>query len=276
MIKKGLSFGYSALLGLFGGIAILSKYAALSAALAGLFGLILAGFLNGASWLQTISALGMSLSVFALSVNWWFLRQASEYPGDLLGTKAMRHIWAVSYHRPLVYKQSLWQIARNFSWWRMMYFSYWGMFGYMTRYLWRPFYIAYFLYTLSSLAGLFRWLSTQKIWQDLICLRAESTDWETQEKHRLALQRPAVYLVFGLAIVINLAAMIWSSSLNLGGAQGRYLFACEIPIIALTLSGLRALYPSKGTALVGSFVIFNVVVYIWSFVILFRAYVLGL
>ncbi|MFX5522664.1 hypothetical protein ABTD78_25650, partial [Acinetobacter baumannii] len=67
------------------------------------------------------------------------------------------------------------------------------------------------------------------------------------------LKNAAIYAMFALSVIANLSAMIWSSSLNLGGAQGRYLFGCEVPIIALTISGLLCL-KKFGGKLVVSFV----------------------
>ena len=278
MIKNGLSLRGCSIVGLLAGLIALSKYASLAVVMAAGFGILAAGWLNGASLSLIVAACGITLSVFALSCSWWFAREMHEYPGDLLGTQAMRHIWAFYAHRPQTFKISVWQIIKSLSWWRMTYFSYWGMFGYMTRYLWRPFYFIYLAYQLLAIAGgALRIRAANKFAvQSMAKVHLQNKEDLTEEETDLLTPKyVSIYLIFLLSILVTLAAMIWSSSLNLGGAQGRYLFGCEVPIVALTMSGLLCfnnLRKGLGNKLVVSFVIFNLVVYIWSFVTLLQAY----
>ena len=272
MIKNGLALRGCFALGLLSGLAALSKYSALSVIVASGFALIAAGWLNGASLKMIFAGFGVMVSTLALSCLWWFVRELSEYPGDLLGTQTMRQIWAVTYHRPVFYRLNIWHVIKDFAWWRMTYFSYWGMFGYMTKYIWRPFYIIYFLYTLAAIAGGLSQLRQCPKFVRLVLLKFSGNQAQSNEEDLAALKVGAIYLTFFIALAVNLSAMIWSSSLNLGGAQGRYLFACEVPIVALTIGGLQSLSLKHGTGFVNAFVLFNFVVYVWSFVYLFQAY----
>jgi 4-amino-4-deoxy-L-arabinose transferase-like glycosyltransferase len=273
MVMNGLTLAGCSLLGLLTGVMALSKYASLAVALAAGFGVLAAGWLNGASLSLVVASCGIALSVFALTCNWWVARELHEYPGDFLGTQTMRRIWAVTYGKPLEYKISIWRVIKDFRWWRMTYFSYWGMFGYMTRYLYRPLYIIYFLYTLAAIAGGIRRVLFLKGLGSLISLKVRMKSIEDVSKEDLdKLKYVAIYSVFVIALLANLGAMIWSTSLNLGGAQGRYLFGCEVPIIALTVSGLMALSKRHGEKIVLSFLAFDFIVYVWSTVWLFHLY----
>ncbi|HEY9684056.1 MAG TPA: hypothetical protein V6C86_20910 [Oculatellaceae cyanobacterium] len=273
MIMQGLTLGGCTLLGLLSGVIALSKYASLAVVLAAGCGLLAAGWLNGASLALVFASCGIAVSVFALTCNWWVARELQEYPGDLLGTQTMRRIWAVTYGRPLQYKESIWHVIKEFRWWRMTYFSYWGMFGYMTRYLWRPFYFIYLFYSLAAIAGGIRRMGFFKEFGSLLSLKLRMKSIDDVSKEDLEkLKYVAIYSVFAIALIATLAAMIWSSSLNLGGPQGRYLFGCEVPIVAMTVSGLMALSKKHGEKIVLSFVGFDFIVYMWSTVTLFHTY----
>jgi hypothetical protein len=75
-----------------------------------------------------------------------------------------------------------------------------------------------------------------------------------------------------LTVVVNLAAMIWASTGNLGGPQGRYLFTSEVPVMALLLIGLYRLGGKHGAAWALSLVGFNALVCVGAWAWLFQLY----
>jgi 4-amino-4-deoxy-L-arabinose transferase-like glycosyltransferase len=273
MIRRGLNLWQCCGVGILSGLAVLSKYAALSVVAAAVLGLIAAGWLNGASVALTVASIGVTLSALALSCSWWFFRELHEYSGDLLGTKTMRSIWAVATNKPLVFNSGVWSVIVDFRWWRLMYFSFWGLFDNMTQYLPKPIYVTYFAFMLIAIAGgVSRLKELPKLLNMLaIRLRLKEND-DFPEENLEILKYGAIYKMFALSIIINLAAMIWSSSLNLGGAQGRYLFANELPIFALTISGLLSLSGKCSKKLLWGFLAFSVFAYVWSFVLLASKY----
>ena len=276
MIRHGLSLWKCALVGLLSALALLSKYAALSVIAAAAFGLLAAGWLNGASLQGIVAAAVMALSVFALSSSWWFLRELHEYPQDLLGTQTMRHIWAVDTKKAQVFNSGLWAVISDFTWWRMMYFSFWGIFGYMTNYLFRPFLISYFALTLTAIAGGIFSLRNFEQANSLIKLKMSIKDVQDIPDASMAeLKLLAINATFFISILINISAMVWSSSLNLGGAQGRYLFANEVPIIALTISGLLSFGKKFGRGFLLTFIALNVVSFLWATVKIYLLYFRG-
>ena len=274
MIRHGLNLWSCCAVGLLSGLAVLSKYSALSVVAAALLGLISAGWLNGASPGAIVAAVGMALSALALLCNWWFVRELHEYPNDLLGTKTMRSIWAVATDKPLEFNSGLWSVIADRRWWYMMYFSFWGMFDNMTQYLPKPIYVTYLAFMLAAIAGGVSRLKVIPKLFDLAMIRLKLKDnQDIPEENLELLKYAAIYKMFAISIIINLAAMIWSSSLNLGGAQGRYLFCNELPVFALTIGGFTAFKRKKfGKRLLLTFLAFSIFVYFWSFVLLASKY----
>jgi 4-amino-4-deoxy-L-arabinose transferase-like glycosyltransferase len=273
MIRHGLNLWSCCVVGLLSGLAILSKYAALSVVAAAFLGLISAGWLNGASLGAIVASLGVALSALAFSSSWWFVREMHEYPNDLLGTKTMRSIWAVATNKPLEFNSGVWSVISDFRWWRLMYFSFWGLFDNMTQYMVKPVYVVYFAYMLAAITGgALRLKEIPKLF-NLAMIRLRVMDNEDISEEDLErLKYSAIYKMFAISLFINFAAMIWSTSINLGGAQGRYLFCNELPIFALTIGGLAAFKKELSKKLLWSFLAFSVVVYIYAFVLLASKY----
>jgi 4-amino-4-deoxy-L-arabinose transferase-like glycosyltransferase len=273
MIRHGLNLWSCCAVGLLSGLAVLSKYAALSVVGAALLGLIAAGWLNGASLGAIVASVGLALSALALSCNWWFVRELHEYPNDLLGTKTMRSIWAVATDKPLEFDSGLWSVISRFGWWRMVYFSFWGLFDNMDQYLPKPIYVTYLAFTLAAIAGgVSKMKEIPKLFNLAMGRLKLKDNQDTSEENLELLKYSAIYKMFAISIFINLAAMIWSESHNLGGAQGRYLFCNELPVFALTIGGLAALSEKYSKRLLWAFLAFSIFVYGWSFVLLASNY----
>lgn len=269
MIRRGLNLSSCFAFGVLSGVAALSKYAALSVVAAAGLGLISAGWLNGSSLGMLASAIAVTASSFAASCSWWFVREIQQYPDDMLGTKTMRSIWAAALNKPMVYDSGVWSVIKDFKWWRLMYFSFWGVFDNMTRYLPKPIYVTYFSFMILAIAG---GVSRFKVLPGLIDLTFErfrsKSIRDIPAEHLEKLKYAAIYKMFAVSIIINMAAMVWSTSLNLGGAQGRYLFANELPIFALTIGGLLAFKEKYREPLIKAFLIFSILTYSLSLLIM--------
>ncbi|MBX9938188.1 MAG: hypothetical protein K2Y32_02995 [Candidatus Obscuribacterales bacterium] len=189
----------------------------------------------------------------------WFLRNLSLYPGDALGTRTMFHTWAVTYHRDLNFHMSFWQVVKEHRWWRSILFSFWGLFGYMDIYMWRWVYWTYFSFMLLGLTG---------------SLTLALRQWKQPAEDGLK----QIWAVLAATLIANLLAMVYASSTNLGGGQGRYLFPSEIPIICIMVNGLPSLIGQGSTLgtwkklFLPSLVIFNAACAIGCFFYLLSRY----
>ncbi|HEY9713440.1 MAG TPA: glycosyltransferase family 39 protein [Chroococcales cyanobacterium] len=265
VLKRGLSIKDAVIFGFLLGYTALCKYSGYSIYPAAALALILTVIIHRISIVDTLKYVA-TISGIALALSgWWFYNTYHDYHGDLLGTKTMRDIWARTYNRPLEYYQSPSHIIKELRWWRMTAFSYWGMFGYMTRYLYRPLYFGYLGFMLiSALAGI------KQLVMGMIGL-FKKQDLDAAERKERAIER-AIWWTFATCCIFNIGAMIWASTINLGGAQGRYLFPSEAPLMALLVAGLKNVGGKAGRILVVSLVVFNALVAIWAFIWLFPVY----
>jgi 4-amino-4-deoxy-L-arabinose transferase-like glycosyltransferase len=267
MIRRGLSFKLSALIGLLCGWLALTKYTGYAVLPAVAFAFLMAAWIHRTALkslvIYALSALGLTVAI-ALP---WFLRNYQIYNGDYMGTQTMRRHWAALYDKPLEYYVSPLKILVDRKWWRMMYFSYWGMFGYMTRPLIKPLYWTYVAFLAVGIFGLARKLFVEtKAGLTVKILEA------FRREDRTAIAHQAVWATMFVCTLANLTAMILASTGNVGGPQGRYLFTSEVPFLAGIILGLSLIGKVWGRRLVGTLVFFNVVVYIWSFAMLFPIY----
>jgi hypothetical protein len=115
-----------------------------------------------------------------------------------------------------------WPKVNSIAWWRYIHFDFWGLFGYMNRYLFRPVYIAFLGLSIASLLG---WIRSN--------IQGESK----QENKNTRL----IWLMFLLCGLLNLIANIYVTVSNVSGPHGRYLFPSIIPLIALMLAGFNRL-----------------------------------
>jgi hypothetical protein len=261
-LVSGITFKRTALMGAVVGWVAITKYSGLAIIPVMGVALIASVVINGtAISTAATSILCAGLIAAALSV-WWFVQNNNEYPGDPMGTKTMYKSWATTFHRDLNYYLPVSHIIKSMRWWRMMFFSFWGLFGYMNKYLWRPAYLVYVGMLIMAACG---WLNGLRcfIFQKVKTFKFNSTNSKSI----------VMWSCLALTVVINLASMIWASVYNLGGPQGRYLFTSEIPVMALFIGGLNLLGEKKvGKIAVGIFLAFNLAVAIGSWIYLFNLY----
>ena len=184
---------------------------------------------------------------------WWFVQNAQQYAGDFMGTKTMYNSWARTFHHDLHYYLPPSHIIKSLRWWRMSFFSFWGLFGYMNKYLWRPVYFGYLGMVLAAVLGGLNGLRHMRM-------------KKPQSKAIV------IWSSLALVLIINLSSMIWASVHNLGGPQGRYLITSEIPIMALIIGGLNQLGQKWGRGFILAFLAFNAIVSLGSWIYLFHLY----
>lgn len=253
-VKEGVRFKTILAMGALSGWLAVTKYSGLAVLPAAAFAVISSLIVNGSSpALAAGSILAATLLAAALSC-WWFIQNNQQYPGDPLGTQTMYKSWAQTFNRELNYYLSPSHIIKDHRWWRMTFFSYWGLFGYMNKYLWRPVYFVYLGLVISAGLGFLR-----ALWHSLK---------RTQPSRRTVI----IWVSLLLTYVINIVSMIWASTKNLGGPQGRYLITSEIPIMALIIGGFTLWEGKTAKYLILAFLAFNAIVSVASFIYLFRLY----
>jgi len=203
---------------------------------------------------QLLSFLAFLVIPSAVMTLWWPIRNYHEFDGDILGTQTMYLTWAKTFHRQLHYYMPAWQILITPRWWRMLFYSFWGAYGHMNKYLWRPVYFVYLGFVAIAELGWFK------------------TPWFIKLDGSYRSYRTSMWTLFAAAFLINMAALVWAGTGNLGGPQGRYLFTSLIPIDALIVLGLGLFGRRYGKALVISFLAFNFAVCCGSWIYLYRLY----
>ncbi len=78
--------------------------------------------------------------------------------------------------------------------------------------------------------------------------------------------------MLALCVTFNLAGMVYASTVNLGGPQGRYLIVSEIPAMAILIAGLAALGPRVGRWAVIILLAFTAAVCAGAWIMLWRLY----
>ena len=236
-VARGLTFKRTLIMGALIGWVAISKYSGLAIIPVMGVALVSSVFIHGTSIPYALSSIAAA-GVLAASLSlWWFVQNSHEYPGDPMGTKTMYKTWAVAFNREMNYYLPVSHIIKSIRWWRMMYFSFWGLFGYMDKYLWRPIYLAYVGFLIVSALG---WLS--QLIRTVLNLRPFTEFFKSPFKGLSTESAKAFIMWFCLAltVLINLTSMVWASVYNLGGPQGRYLFTSEIPVMALLIGGFSA------------------------------------
>jgi 4-amino-4-deoxy-L-arabinose transferase-like glycosyltransferase len=249
-IKYGLSFRRALLLSVLLSWLTLCKYSGLSILPIVLVSLVISVYRHKPEPSKIFSFLAALVIPYVALVCWWPIRNYYEFHGDVLGTHTMYLIWARTFHKQLNYYMSPWQILATPAWWRMLFYSFWGAYGHMNKYMWRPVYFAYIGFTVAGIAG---WIKS-----------ARTPRTNTSEA--------SIWFLFAAALLINMVALVWAGTSNLGGPQGRYFFTSLIPIDALLLAGLGLLGTRAGKICVVSFLLFNAAVCCGSWVYLYRLY----
>jgi hypothetical protein len=276
-IRLGVDLKLVVCMGLLLGWLVLSKYSGLALVPAVVGGVVAAGIAGGYTLVQCLQPLLLLMGTMLATCGWCFVRNYHEFSGDVLGTQTMYRIWATAYHKPLHYYLPVWQIATNERWWRMMFYSFWGLFGYMDTYMWRPTYYVYEGFVLAAAAGWskqaisgIRSGETRAAHMPLAPIQPPNTGRGGMYTARF--RTVAGWLCLTSIPVLNLLAMLWASTGNLGGPQGRYLFCSELPVVALLIAGLNLIGGKHGTNVVLSFVLFNAAVCLGAWLMLFCTY----
>lgn len=259
-LKMGPKLSRSVTMGALLGWIALAKYSGLAVLPIALLAVAAAGWLHGTGLVASLGNIAALCAVPVLTSGWWFMRNYQIYHGDILGTQTMRHSWSITYKRPLDFYMTPWQVVKQKPWWRSSFYSFWALFGYMSKFLYRPLYLLYFLFVSCSALG------------GIINLVRGKQEPPQGPSGRLALVDTCVWWMFALCFLFNLAGMVWASTVNLGGPQGRYLFASELPAMALIILGLTQFGPRLGNRLVLALVIYNALVCIGSYIWLVQSY----
>jgi hypothetical protein len=237
-IQDSLSVSSCALVGALVGWLALSKYSGLSLLPVVAVALVGAAVIHKTPVKRAIICLSVS-GVCAVAVSaWWFVRNYFVFGGDWLGTATMYKSWALTFHRDVNTHFSVINIVKQPEWWRMLFASFFAVFGYMTKYVYSAVYVTYFCFLAAAVAG---W--SMRVRGGSIPRPGEPESTTRPEEPgstaRSEKQDRFVWFCLALIVAINLAAVVYASTTNLGGPQGRYLFISELPVMALVLSGLR-------------------------------------
>lgn len=219
-IKRGLSMKASIALGFLLGWLALSKHTGLSIVPALGLGVLAATFGRGESAALALKKIFTAAGVFAATCGWWFVRNYFEFSGDILGSRTMYETWSKILPRKDGVIVHPWPEVHQLGWWRYVFFDFFGLFGYMNRYLYRPVYFVYLGYAIASAIG----------WCGILKSKVESEQKEERTEQM-------IWLLFLLCPLLNLAAMITATLLKVTGPHGRYLFPSIIPLDALLIAG---------------------------------------
>lgn len=269
-IYQGLNDVRAAVLGLLLGFLALTKYSAYALFFGAGFAVIASAYLHKVPLLLLFRYVSIAVVSLVTSCGWWFVRQMHEYPGDLLGTKTMYHSWAVRFNKPLEFKVGLWQIVSMPAYWRMKIYSYWGLFGCLKRYLWHPFYVVYVATMGVAASGLGFYMAktiATRLAQPIASERPSDATTGGIAQKTLAL-----VCMCSICLAVNLASMIWAASVNLGLAQGRYLFGVEVPIMLLIIYGARSFGTTAGNRTIVLLSVTNVLALLYQFRVLYPLY----
>jgi hypothetical protein len=254
-LRSGISLKRTMAIGALAGWLAMTKYSGLAILPVVAIAVIASVFLHGTAWTFAIGCMAAAALLAIGLCAWWFMHSLQQYPGDMLGTKTMYKSWAEIFHKDQHYYLPASHIIKSLAWWRMTFFSYWGMFGYMTKYLPKPIYFTWLGFVISAAIGALQSLRSFKTWQIDKQFSIKALMWGS----------------LALTLIINIASMIWASVYNYGGPQGRYLITSEIPIQALIIGGM-SLFGKKSKWLIIAFLAFNALVCIGSWIYLFRLY----
>ncbi|MBX9878721.1 MAG: hypothetical protein K2Y22_09705 [Candidatus Obscuribacterales bacterium] len=226
-IKRGLTTKKSLLIGLLLGWVALAKQTGLVLIPAIFGGMAAALWLHSASLSTSAACLSFAFGSMTGISLWWFVRNFYEFGGDVFGSKTMYQTWSTILPRKDGVIVHPWPLITSYAWWRYVWFDFWGLFGYMNRYLWRPIYFIYMGITAASIYG---WLPKPTL----------------PKKDRT---ETAIWILFAVCILLHLGSMLYVTITNVSGPHGRYLFPSVIPVFALLLAGFSRLTPRVGNAI---------------------------
>ncbi len=245
-LERGLSKTSAVFLSIFLSWLMLSKYSGYCVLLAALIVLLTTIYLHRNKLNNQLLLLTTMALAICLLTGWWFFRNYVQFSGDITGVKTMHGIWTLAYHRHVEGFASPISVAFSTRFWRMLFFSFWGWFGYMTRSLPKVIYYVYLAFVVIA--------SVRSI----------------RRIRHFALKR--AWLVLIGCFIINLTVCIYGTYSGVAGPQGRYLFPSEIPIMALLIAGLAAGSNKWSQSFVLSLLAFNVFAYLYSILFLYKLY----
>jgi hypothetical protein len=229
LINKRATSGKSAAIGLVLALAALTKSNSLCLVPAVVFAIWSACQIQAVSSMQFCKMFASFAVTLAGSCGCFFLRNYFEFGGDMLGSKTMYKIWEKSLEHKDGQAILPWPAVTKLAWWRFVFFDFWGLFGFMNRYLWRPFYFVFLGLCLT--AGIGSWLPAKNSGKDLN---------ETERKKQIAIWR---FLL--ICAAMNFLAVFYVTASGLSGPHGRYLFPSELPLMALILQGFSGFGPKR-------------------------------
>jgi hypothetical protein len=260
-LKQGLLRRRSLWLGFLSGWIILSKYTG-TCVIPTVF-----LFISAAAWLHYVNLKRYFLHIASLALvflstcSWWFVRNYYAFAGDISGVHTLYYIWATSSHKSLSYKNiPIIEIINKTKWWRMNFWSFWAVFGYMLRFIKTFFYFIYLGFVVvSALGGIF---SLKRIVQAALAMWERSKS-DAKSFSRQELIPAAIWAMFFCISLLNITASALGSCSGVSGPQGRYFFPSEIALISLLLAGLYQLKGLWGKGLVIALLAYNFITYLF-------------
>jgi 4-amino-4-deoxy-L-arabinose transferase-like glycosyltransferase len=229
-IKRGFKLSRGIIVGLAMGMAALCKHTSLALLIPVLGGLAVSCYLSGMTLFETAVAMAIVVTTFLATCTWWFIRNYNEFNGDWLGSRTMYQTWSQILPRQNGQIVNPWPPITSHAWWRYVFFDFWGLFGYMNRYLWRPLYLALLGLCACSVFG---WLKA--VWSKT---RSRRDSDEPEETDNQARQTSTLWLFLTACGLFNMAAVVYATISGVTGPHGRYLFPSELALMALLLAGL--------------------------------------
>jgi 4-amino-4-deoxy-L-arabinose transferase-like glycosyltransferase len=263
-IKRGLSPGVAASLGVLLGWLALSKFSAY-ALFAGAGFAFIAGAVLHRSTLKSL-LLSAALAMFSCvgTCSWWFLRQMHEYPGDFLGTVNAHKIWLDYRHIPPS-KADFWLVLQTPLYWQILAKSYLGVFGYMKRYMYEFVYTLYGCFGIAAIIGAGFKIASSAF--DRASTLNKSQPEIVEQRETLAVIASSIVCLVPTVLAITYAAC------NNFPVQGRYLLGVEVPILLLVIFGLRGFGRRVGNIAIGSLAVFNFASWVGATFMLYSAYI---
>ncbi len=270
-IKQGLTWTRSLWIGFLSGWILLSKYTGTCVIPTALVFLSLAAWLHRCTLKSYLSHLASAILIFLATCAWWFIRSYYVFSGDISGVRTLYYVWATSCHKGLTfpYKPVLEVISKT-RWWRMNFYSYWAVFGYMIRFIKTVFYFIYLGFVaLAAIGGL---LNLRKTVQSGSAMFARSRSNDSNFS-RLELIPATIWSMFFFISFLNLAASALGSCSGVSGPQGRYFFPSEVPLISLLLAGLYQFKGYWGKVLILALLAYNFYTYLFCLRHIYLLYV---
>jgi len=283
-LKNGLNLPLVLFLSLAFSWLILCKYSGYCVLVVSYIFLPVIVYLHRNKLIQQLARLSVIVLITIALTSWWFVRNYFLFSGDITGVSTMHHIWQLNYHKQLTSFGSPIGVLLNHRFWRMLFFSFWGWFGYLTRSLPRVIYYSYLFFVIVSIVR-FCDQFVEKIQKGKVNVLSQIRSLFVTNMDNLSASTAAsiddnatqsiqawIWLLLITCFLINFATCVYGSYSGVAGPQGRYLFPSEIPIIAMLIAGLSSRQNKWSEALVTVLVGFNLFAYCYSSLFLYMLY----